>query len=255
MGMDNQSRQSLEGKTVIVTGGSRGLGRGAVEALVRKKARVVVVARDRDRLAALAREVPGVETIAADASDEVAAGRIQEEVQPDLLVLCAGVGPLLRPLHLHTWETFSLNWQVDAKMAFVWLRDALLLPMKPGGHIVVISSGAALAGSPISGGYAGAKRTQWFVADYAAKESQRMGLGIRVHCLLPQLNPSTELGKAAVAAYAARAGVAVAEFEKRFSPALTPAIFGQGIVDLAEDPGHFDDLAYQIGGKGIAPLG
>lgn len=253
--MDNQSNRSLEGKTVIVTGGSRGLGRGAVEALASRKARVVAVARDAGRLAALAREVPGVETFAADASDEIAAGKIQQEVRPDLLVLCAGAAPLLRPLHQHTWETFSLSWEADAKMAFVWIRDALLLPMKPGGHVVVISSGAALHGSPISGGYAGAKRTQWFIADYAAKESQRLGLSLTVHCVLPQLNPSTELGRAAVAAYAERTGVTVAEYEKRFAPPLTPAIFGQAIVDLAEDPGRFKDLAYQLGGKGLAPLG
>ena len=246
---------SLEGKTALVTGGSRGLGRGVVEALAGKKMRVCAVARDAARLDALAREVPGVQPIAADASDEIAAGRIQQEVRPDVLVLCAGAAPLLRPLHLHTWETFSLSWQVDTKMAFVWLRDALLLPMRPGGHIVVVSSGAALHGSPISGGYAGAKRTQWFLADYAAKESQRLGLGLRVHCLLPQLNPSTELGRAAIAAYAERVGVPIAEYEKRFSPPLTPAIMGQAVADLVADPERWPDLAYQVGGKGIAPLG
>jgi NAD(P)-dependent dehydrogenase (short-subunit alcohol dehydrogenase family) len=251
--MSNQE-MSLEGKTALVTGGSRGLGRGVVEALVRKKARVVAVARDAARLEALAREVPGVEIIAADASDEIAAGKIQREVRPDVLVLCAGAAPVLRPLHQHTWETFSLNWGIDTKMAFVWLRDALLLPMRPGGHVVVISSGAALNGSPISGGYAGAKRTQWFIADYAAKEVQRLGLGLHVRCLLPNLNPSTELGKAAIAAYAERAGLAVAEFEKRFSPPLTPAILGQAVLDLVGDPGRWSDLAYQVGGKGITPI-
>jgi NAD(P)-dependent dehydrogenase (short-subunit alcohol dehydrogenase family) len=245
----------LEGKTAIVTGGSRGLGRGVVEALVSRKARVVAVAREAARLGVLAREVPGVETVAADAADPIAAGRIQQEVRPDVLVLCAGAAPLLRPLHLHTWETFSLSWEVDAKMAFVWLRDALLLPMRPGGHVVVVSSGAAVAGSPISGGYAGAKRTQWFVADYAAKESQRLGLGLRVHCLLPQLNPSTELGRAAIAAYAERAGLAVADFEKRFTPPLTPAIMGQAVAELVTEPQRWTELAYQVTGKGLTPLG
>jgi NAD(P)-dependent dehydrogenase (short-subunit alcohol dehydrogenase family) len=246
---------NLEGKTAIVTGGSRGLGRGVVEALASRRARVVAVAREPSRLGALAREVPGVEIVAADAADPIAAGRIQQEVRPDVLVLCAGAAPLLRPLHLHTWETFSLSWEVDAKMAFVWLRDALLLPMRPGGHVVVVSSGAAVAGSPISGGYAGAKRTQWFLADYAAKESQRLGLGLRVHCLLPQLNPSTELGRAAIAAYAERAGITVADFEKRFTPPLTPAIMGQAVADLVTEPERWTELAYQITGKGLAPLG
>jgi NAD(P)-dependent dehydrogenase (short-subunit alcohol dehydrogenase family) len=175
-------------------------------------------------------------------------------VRPDVLVLCAGATPLLRPLHLHTWETFSQSFQVDTKMAFLWLRDALLLPMRPGGHVVVISSGAALQGSPISGSYAGAKRTQWFLADYARAESQRLGLGLHVHCLLPQLNPSTEMGRTAMAAYAARAGVPLADFAQRFSPPLTPAILGQAVAEIVEEPSRFGELAYQIGGKGLAPI-
>jgi NAD(P)-dependent dehydrogenase (short-subunit alcohol dehydrogenase family) len=252
--MNHSDSSSLEGKTALVTGGSRGLGRGVVEALASKRMRVVAVARDAARLEALAREVPGVETIAADAADVIAAGRIQQDVRPDVLVLCAGAAPLLRPIHLHTWESFSQNWEMDAKMAFTWLRDALLLPMRPGGHVVVVSSGAAVQGSPLSGGYAAAKRAQWLVADYAAKESERLGLGLRVHCVLPQLNPSTELGRGAIAAYADRAGLAVAEFEKRFVPALTPAIMGQAIVELLAEPARFPRLAYLLGGKGLAAI-
>jgi hypothetical protein len=39
----------------------------------------------------------------------------------------------------------------------------------------------------LSGGYAGAKRTQWFIAKYAALEAERRKLGIHIHCLLPML--------------------------------------------------------------------
>jgi NAD(P)-dependent dehydrogenase (short-subunit alcohol dehydrogenase family) len=244
----------LEGKTAVVTGGSRGLGRGVVEALAHKGVRVVAVARDRGRLEGLAREVPRVETVAADAADPSAATRILQEVRPDILVLCAGAAPVLRPLHLHTWETFSGSWEVDAKAAFVWLRDALLLPMNKGSHVVVVSSGAALQGSPLSGSYAGAKRMQWFLADYAKKEAERLGLGLLFTCVLPQLNPSTDLGRAAIAAYAERAGVDVATFEKRFSPPLTPAIMGQAVVDLVGDPARFGSLAYQLTGAGLNPV-
>lgn len=41
----------------------------------------------------------------------------------------------------------------------------------------MISSGAALAGSPLSGGYAGAKATQRFITAYAQGEANRAGLG------------------------------------------------------------------------------
>ena len=243
-----------ENVTAVVVGGSRGLGRGIVEALRSRRMRVIVVAREASQLASLAAELPGIETIAADASEEIAAARVRMTVQPDVLVLCAGASPILRPLHLHTWETFSINWEVDAKMAFVWLRDQLLLPARPGAHVVVVSSGAAERGSPLSGGYAGAKRTQWFLAEYAAAEAKRLGVDLRMHCLLPQLNPSTELGKAAIAAYAERAGIQPGDFEQRFGPPLTPSILGQAVLSLVTEPEKWPDLAYRVSGSGLAAL-
>jgi NAD(P)-dependent dehydrogenase (short-subunit alcohol dehydrogenase family) len=242
-------------KTAVVTGGSRGLGRGVVQALVAHGVRVVAVARDGPGLEALARELADVEPIVADAADEFVAGRLLQERQPDLVVLVAGASPLLRPLQHHSWETFSQNWEVDAKSTFVWLRNALLLPMKPGSHIVIVSSTAAINGSPLSGSYAGAKRTQWFMADYASQEVKRLKLGLHIHCLLPMLNPNTDLGRAAIAAYAKRGGVSVDEFAKRLAPHLTPAIMGEAVVELHSDPVRWDKLAYQIGGQGLKELG
>ena len=66
----------------------------------------------------------------------------------------------MRPLQYQTWETFSVNWHTDVKIAFTWLREALLKPLPPGSRVVVVSSGAAINGSPASGGYAGSKATQ-----------------------------------------------------------------------------------------------
>src|SRR5258708_795747 len=195
-------------RTAIVTGGSRGLGRGIVEALAAKGMRVLALARNEEPLATLTREVKGAVAIVGDAADDGLAERLMRDESPDLVVLCAGAAPPLLALHEQTWEGFCTNWNVDAKSTFVWLRHALRLPMKRGGHVVVISSGAAVQGSPVSGGYAPAKRAQWFMADYAATESERAKLGLRIHCVLPSLNPSTELGRPAIAAYAARAGMA-----------------------------------------------
>jgi NAD(P)-dependent dehydrogenase (short-subunit alcohol dehydrogenase family) len=243
---------SFESKTAVITGGSNGLGLGIVKALAARQMRVVALARNASRLETVARDA-GVEHVAADAADEIAAARILQELQPDLVVLCAGARPLLRPLHLHTWESFAQNWEVDTKATFVWLRNALLLPLKPGSHIIIVSSGAAIHGSVLSGGYAGAKRTQWFMAKYASLEAERNKLDIRIHCLLPMLSPNG-MGLAAIAAYAARAGVAADEFAKRFDPPLTPAIMGQAVVDLYESPAQWNQVAYQIGGGGLTPV-
>src|SRR6266550_4626158 len=83
---------SLKDKTIVVTGGSRGLGLGLVEALVAQGARVTVVARDSDALKSVRARL-GVATISADVTDERAAHRILAEVRPDILVLNAGATP------------------------------------------------------------------------------------------------------------------------------------------------------------------
>src|SRR5262249_8985931 len=144
---------------------------------------------------------------AADASDPMVAGMLLDAHRPDVLALVAGAQPLLRPLHHPTGETFSTNWNGDVRIALPWLPPAPLLPPPPGSRIIVMSSGAALQGSPLSGGYAGAKATQRFIADYAGQEAQRAGLGITVRAVLPRLTAATELGRPAVTAYAARLGV------------------------------------------------
>ena len=240
-----------ESQTAVVAGGTGGLGSGVAEALARRKMRVLTLSRNAPAPGTAVRE--GIQHIVGDATDEVTAARVFDEIQPDLAVLCVGVQPLLRPLHLQTWETFSQAWEVDAKSAFVWLRNALLLPMKPGSHVIVVSSAAAIQGSVLSGGYAGAKRTQWFIAKYAALEAERMRLGLHIRCLLPMLTP-TGIGKAAMAAYAARAGVSIDEFTKRFDPPVTPALMGQAVVDLHEDPAKWNQVAYKLDGHGLTAV-
>lgn len=51
-----------------------------------------------------------------------------------------------------------------------------------------------------------------FLAEYAAQEANREGVGITLSAVLPQLTPATGLGRAAVEAYARRTGVGVEEF-------------------------------------------
>jgi NAD(P)-dependent dehydrogenase (short-subunit alcohol dehydrogenase family) len=245
--------QSFESQTAVVVGGSSGFGRGVVEALVRQKMRVVAVALDVDRLSSVARET-GAEALVADMADESAAWRILQDYRPNLVVLTAGASPLLRPIRFHTWETFSVNWSVDTKGTFVWLRNALLMPAAPGSHFIVTSSAAALRGSPLSGGYAGAKRTNWFLAEYAAAEAEKLGLGLRIHCIIPTLSPDTPIGRAASAAYAKLAGVDVETILRRAGPPTTPAIVGEAVVSLHGSPENWDKITYHLRGDGLTPV-
>jgi NAD(P)-dependent dehydrogenase (short-subunit alcohol dehydrogenase family) len=249
------SAQQLSGTTAIVTGASRGFGRAVAVALSQAGASVVGVARDQARLDDLRGQLGAAFVpVAADAADPAVAGQLIDKYRPRTLVLAAGARPVSQPLHQHTWQTFSRNWEVDVQHVFNWTREALLSPLDPGSVVVAFSSGAALGGSPLSGGYAGAKAAIRFLTAYAAAESGRAALAIRFISVLPQLTPATDLGAAAVAAYAARQGVAVTAFLAGFGPVLTPEQVGRSVVDLVVDPGHDQD-AYLITAAGLGQLG
>jgi NAD(P)-dependent dehydrogenase (short-subunit alcohol dehydrogenase family) len=242
------------GSTALVTGASRGFGRAIASALHAEGAEVVAVARNAELLASLRDELGGaLTTEVADVADPVVAGTLIEQYRPDTLVLNAGAPPLMRPLQEQTWETFSRNWDVDVRHAFHWIREALLLPLHPGSTVITMSSGAAVAGSPLSGGYAGAKATIRFVTRYAADESTRAGLGIRFISVLPRLTPATELGSAAVAAYARRDGLDVGEYLARFGPGLTPDEVGKATVDLVTSA-EYEPGAYLLTSAGLSPV-
>jgi NADP-dependent 3-hydroxy acid dehydrogenase YdfG len=241
--------RQLAGTTAIVTGASRGFGRALTGAVVQ----LVGAARNPAALAEVREQVGAAFTpVAGDAADPVLAGQLIDAYRPGMLVLNAGAFPLPRPIQRHTWQTFSRNWEVDVQHAFHWIHEALLRPLEPGSTVIAVSSGAALRGSPLSGGYAGAKATIRFLASYAADESRREGLGIRFIAVLPDLTPATGLGQAAVAAYAARAGADVAAFIDSRGPALTPAMVGQEITGLLADPGQDKD-AYVLSAAGLSP--
>ncbi|TCC55294.1 SDR family oxidoreductase [Kribbella pittospori] len=244
--------QDLSGSTAIVTGASRGLGRGVAGALSLAGAQVIGVARDRTQLDEVRAELGESFTpVVADAADPVVAGQLIDAYQPRTIALNAGARPLTRPIHQHTWETFSCNWHVDVQQVFNWTREALLRPLVPGNTVIAFSSGAAVAGSPLSGGYAGAKASIRFIASYAATESERAELGIKFTAVRPQLTPATDLGAAGVAAYAARQGLDLATALERFGPALTPEQVGKAIVELATDP-NLGDTAYLLTTAGLA---
>ncbi len=226
----------LAARTTLVVGASRGLGRGIARAFAEAGAPVVAVARTGPALAGLA-TTPAIRTEVADAGDPTVAWRLLDQYRPGVLILVAGANPVMRPLQHQTWETFSVNWHTDVKIAFTWLREALLQPLPPGSRVVVISSGAAINGSPASGGYAGSKATQRFIAAYAQDESRRAGLGITVTAVMPGMSPSGDVGRRGIRAYAARGGQTEEAFLKQLGDVWTPEVAGSALVGLVRaDP-------------------
>lgn len=242
----------LKRKSVVVIGGSRGVGRRIVEIAVRDgAARVLAVARRESPLRELARDVPGVEVLALDAATDGAPAKVFATLLPDVLVLGAGAFPPAAPLHQLSWPEFAVNWEADVKIAFHFLKEALSRPLSAGASVILISSGAALAGSPISGGYAGAKRTQLFMTNYAQKEADRLGLGIGFVTLAPRMMPDTELGRHAVAGYSRYLGISPADFVRSMDAAPTPSDVAAAVIEAASNPDGHKGKAFIVSGNGL----
>jgi len=246
---------SLKDKIAVVTGGSRGLGRGLAEALAAEGAKVTIVARGAEALAS-ARASLGVGTIAADIRDEAAAQRILAETRPDILVLNAGARPPIGRLDEMDWADFSSPWETDVQGGLYWLKAALNLPLKAGSRVLVGSSGAANNGSPLSGGYAGAKRTLWFMAKYANGISAQKQLGIRFQVIVPlQMVGGTGVGDTGSFAYAKAEGIDRDAVLARFGKPMPPRDFGDKVVSVLEDPKYAEGLAFGLkGDTGITIL-
>jgi NAD(P)-dependent dehydrogenase (short-subunit alcohol dehydrogenase family) len=242
---------SLSGKKMVVIGGSRGIGRRIVEAGIRNGAQVFAVARLEAPLQRLAHEVPGVETLALDATDENASSKVFDVLTPDILILGGGVFPPAAPIHEQRWQQFSANWENDVKIAFNFCKAALSRPLPAGASVVLLSSGAALAGSPLSGGYAGAKRTQIFIANYSQKESDRLGLGVRFMAIAPRIVPDTDLGKHAITGYSRYLGISAGNFIRGMAAPPTACIVATAVIELVLNPDRSLGDVFIVSGKGL----
>jgi NAD(P)-dependent dehydrogenase (short-subunit alcohol dehydrogenase family) len=187
----------------LVIGAGSGVGRATAGALTAAGVRVLAAGRERD------------------ATDPEQVAGLLAEADPDLVVVAAGARPRMASIEEQSWESFSTPWNVDVKIAFEVGRAALTRPLRPGSTVLIMSSGAGLnvGGSPLSGGYAGAKRMQMFLAGYLQRAADAGELGIRFVALAPrQLLAGTSIGEAAAAAYGAAAGVSGEDFMKRQYP-------------------------------------
>jgi NAD(P)-dependent dehydrogenase (short-subunit alcohol dehydrogenase family) len=253
---ESSQPQRLRGKNVIVIGASRGLGRAIVAAAYAQGARVLAVARKVAELTRLTEELSGVQVLALDATSESAPAKVFATLSPDILVVCAGAIPHMAPLGEQSWEQFSRNWNTDVKLSLLFCQAALNTPLPSGTTIILMSSGAAIGGSPLSGGYAGSKRTQMFLASYAQAESDHRSLGLRFLALLPGGNilSETELGKVAASAYAAARGVSLQDFirgQRGQYPQVTTELVANAVIELASQSQGGEGESFLVSGAGV----
>ena len=219
----------------LVIGAGSGVGKATASALNASGAHVLATGTERD------------------ATDPAHVGALLDEADPDLVVIAAGTRPHMASIEEQTWESFSAPWNVDVKIAFEVGRAALARPLRPGSTVLIVSSGAGLAGSPRSGGYAGAKRTQMFLADYLQRAADARHLGIRFVALAPrQLLAGTAIGEAAAAAYGAEMGESVeAYMKRRFPVPLDPAGVARAILSIASGGEHPEATVLTVNSEGL----
>jgi len=249
------SENSLRGRNIVVLGASRGIGREIVRRAHAEQAFPLAVARGREGLERLAQELTGVRTLALDASQPDAPRQVFEAILPDVLVICGGAIPPTAPLQELSWTQFSAPWETDVRMSFQFCAHVLRTPLAPGSMVILISSGAGLGGSPISGGYAGSKRMQMLMATYCQKESTRLGLGIRFVTLVPmRIMPETELGETAVKGYASYLGITPADFIQGMRDRQSTHDVADAVIGVAAGQLGLKDTVLAVSAGGVSPV-
>ena len=157
---------SLTGRVAVVTGGSSGIGAGMAAALAGAGARVVLVARDAERLGAAADGLSArggqAAWVSADLADRAGLERAGEEAAaafgpPDILVNCAGINlrPPLASLSVEDWDlTLAVNLTAPFLLG---QRFGPLMAARGWGRIINVTSQQASRAFSNSGGYGASK--------------------------------------------------------------------------------------------------
>ncbi len=138
--------QNLNGKRVVIAGGSQGLGLAMVEALAGRGANVIAIGRDRANLSSA--EHAGAAVIAGDATDAAVMNKVVREEVPDVLILNAGARLPIKPIDQQNWDEFSTVWNTDVKAGLAGIQAALRTPRSDearwpcSGHVKLSSNGA-----------------------------------------------------------------------------------------------------------------
>jgi NAD(P)-dependent dehydrogenase (short-subunit alcohol dehydrogenase family) len=195
----NQKNSQIEGQVAIVTGGSVGIGYATCMALAREGANVVVVGRNRDRLAHSLRELKrqrgdnGTLGLALDVTQEKDMAQMAERTlekfgRIDILIGTAGIlrtgGGFLRTLQAMPVEEWDAVIDTNLKGIFLSNRAVLPAMIRQGrGNIVNVSSTSGRKGLAYDSAYCASKFGIIGLSEALAEEVGQYG--VRVQVLLP----------------------------------------------------------------------
>ncbi len=182
----------MRGKSVVVTGAAKGIGRATAELFAREGARLVVADIDGEGIETLVEDLRGrgaeVEGVVGDVSEPEDARRmilaaVEEFGKVDVLVANAGVIPLNNIVDA-TPEDWDNVMSVDGRGMFLTCKYAVEEMLKTGGgSIVCLSSISGLAGQSGQSTYGPAKFVASGITKHLAVEWAERG--IRVNAVAP----------------------------------------------------------------------
>ncbi len=188
--------QRLGGRTALVTGASRGIGREVALRLASEGARVFALARSRDALEALSAESPAIEPIPCDLTDDAETWLAMDALMesqggpPDVVVNSAGAFGI-RPLAEETVKGFDAQVAVNLRAPFLVIRALLPAMLKRGSGIFVnVGSVSGYKAFPGNGAYSASKFGLRGLHEVLVEELR--GTGVRATLIEPSAT-DTEL--------------------------------------------------------------
>jgi NAD(P)-dependent dehydrogenase (short-subunit alcohol dehydrogenase family) len=182
-------------RVVVVTGGTKGIGRAVAAAFAAARERVVVTGRDGAALEEMTRALAGgrVAGEVCDVTDERRVGELFDRLgRVDVLVNNAGISTSA-PLPRTTLDDWREQMEVNATGAFLCTRAALPgMVERDSGRIVTVASTAARSGYRYTAGYTASKHAAVGLMRAVAAEVARTGVTANAVCPAFVRTPMTE---------------------------------------------------------------
>jgi NAD(P)-dependent dehydrogenase (short-subunit alcohol dehydrogenase family) len=239
----------LNDKLALVTGGGRGIGRAIALTFAQHGARIVVAARTREQVEAVAQEI-GAQAVAVvcDVANPQSVEEMFADLKPDILVNNAGIAESSTFVNT-TDELWHRHLAINLSGTFYCTRAALPAMLEKGwGRVINIASIAAKTGAPYIAAYAASKHGVLGLTRSVALEVAASGVTVNAICPGYVDTEMVSRGVERITTRTGRSAEEALDTLKRMSPQnrlVTPEEVAALVLLLASDEGR------GINGQGI----